>query len=91
MTVCGAGLAGFAPQDDRISIASFTDHWTALNGFHQTLPAFVQTLADAISHHQEAYIGPTGLKFVFDGVKTSIKGQYGQSSAPYKSISGKKW
>ncbi len=85
------GLAGFAPQDDRISIASLTDHWTLLNGFNDTLPALAQTLADAISDRQEAYTGPAGLKFVFDGVKTSVKGQYGQSSGAYKSISGKKW
>lgn len=85
------GLAGFAPQDDKISIASLTGHWTTLDGFNQSLPTLAQTLADAISDRQEAYIGPAGLKFVFDGVKTSVKGQYGQASVPYKSISGKKW
>ncbi len=91
MTVCGAELAGFAPQDDGISIDSFTNHWTTLNGFNQSLPTLAQTLADSISDRREADTGPAGLEFVFDGVKTSVKGQYGQSSAPYKSISGKKW
>jgi hypothetical protein len=85
------GLGGFAPQDEKISIASFTEHWTTLDGFNQSLPTLAQTLADAISDRQEAYTGPTGLKFVFDGVKTSVKGQYGQASVAYKSISGKKW
>lgn len=85
------GLAGFAPQDDKISIAAFTEHWTTLDGLNQSLPTLAQTLADAITDRQEAYTGPTGLKFVFDGVKTSVKGQYGQSSVAYKSISGKKW
>jgi hypothetical protein len=85
------GLPGFAPQDEKISIASFTEHWTTLDGFNQSLPTLAQTLADAISDRQEAYTGPAGLKFVFDGVKTSVKGQYGQASATYKSISGKKW
>jgi hypothetical protein len=45
----------------------------------------------AISDRQRAYTGPMGLKFVFDGVKASVKGQSGFSSAQYKSISGIKW
>lgn len=31
------------------------------------------------------------LKFVFDGVKTSIKGQYGQAPLQYQGISGIQW
>ena len=85
------GLAGFAPQDPKISLAALNGHLSALDGPNQSLPELSQTLADAISDRQDAYFGPTGLKFVFDGVKTSVKGQYGQSSAEYKSISGKRW
>ncbi len=85
------GLAGFAPQDPKISLASLNGHLSALDGLNQSLPALSQTLADAITDRQEAYNGPAGLKFVFDGVKTSVKGQYGQSSAEYKSISGMRW
>lgn len=85
------GLAGFAPQDPKISLASLTGHHATLDGLNQSLPALSQALADAISDRQEAYTGPAGLKFVFDGVKTSVKGQYGQASAEYKSISGKRW
>jgi hypothetical protein len=32
-----------------------------------------------------------GITLVFDGVKASVKGQYGFSSPQYKSISGIKW
>jgi len=55
------------------------------------IPGVSRELADAISDRQLAYTGPTGLKFVFDGVKASVKGQYGFSSPQYKSISGIKW
>lgn len=85
------GLSGFAPQDEKISIATLTGHWTMLDGYNQSLPVLSQVLADAIRDRQDAYTGPAGLKFVFDGVKTSVKGQYGQASVAYKSISGKKW
>ena len=85
------GLAGFAPQDPKISLAALNGHLAALDGLNQSIPALSQTLADAITDRQEAYTGPGGLKFVFDGVKTSVKGQYGQSSNEYKSISGMRW
>ncbi|MFT5465868.1 MAG: hypothetical protein ACI8UO_000964 [Verrucomicrobiales bacterium] len=31
------------------------------------------------------------MKVVFDGVKTSVKGQYGQQSPQYKAISPIRW
>ena len=50
-----------------------------------------QILADAITDRQQAAIGDTGLKFVFDGVKTGVKGQYGQNSTQYAAVKGIKW
>lgn len=85
------GLSGYAPPDVKISLASLTAHLTTLNELNQAIPAHAQTLADAIADRQEAYTGATGLKFVFTGVKTSVKGQYGQRSLPYQSISGIRW
>lgn len=85
------GLSGFAPQDEKISLAALTAYRTQLDGLNQSIPELAQTLADAISDRQEAYTGVDGLKFVFDGVKTSVKGQYGQASTSYRSISGIKW
>jgi len=85
------GLSGYAPPDAKISLATLTAHLTTLSELNQTLPAHAQTLADAIVDRQEAYTGATGLKFVFAGVKTSVKGQYGQSSLPFTSLSGMRW
>jgi hypothetical protein len=62
-----------------------------LSELNQAIPAHPHTLADAIVARQEAYTGATGLKSVFAGVKTIVKGQYGQSSLPYASLSGMRW
>jgi hypothetical protein len=85
------GLSGYAPPDAKISLATLTAHLTTLSELNQTLPAHAQTLADAIVDRQEAYTGATGLKFVFAGVKTSVKGQSGQSSLPFTSLRGRRW
>lgn len=84
-------LAGYAPPDGRIAVDALQDTWAELDGLNKSLPTAGEALADAIADRSEAFIGAKGLKFVFDGVKTSVKGQYGQGSANYKSISGNKW
>lgn len=85
------GLTGYAPQDPKIATAAFTAIWTELDDFNKSIPAASQALADAISDRQDSFTGPTALKFVFDGVKGSVKGQYGQASLQYKAISGMGW
>lgn len=84
-------LTGYAPPDSKISIAQLTLQVTTLTELNQSVPALAQVLADAIADRQESYNGTSGLKACFDGVKVSIKGQYGQTSTPYKSISGMRW
>lgn len=84
-------LTGYAPPDAKISIAQLNAQHTTLTELNQSVPALAQTLADAIADRQESYNGPTGLKACFDGVKVSVKGQYGQTSPQYKSISGMRW
>jgi len=85
------GLSGYAPPDAKISLATLSGHLATLSELNQAIPAHPQTLADAIVARQEAYTGATGLKSVFAGVKTIVKGQYGQSSLPYASLSGMRW
>lgn len=85
------GLGGYTPQDPKIGIAAFTALGSTLDGFNQSIPIASQALTDAISDRQDSFNGPTALKFVFDGVKGSVKGQYGQASVQYKSISGTIW
>ena len=84
-------LAGFAPQDPKITSDSLRDIWTELDRLNKALPLAAQILADAITDRQQAAIGDTGLKFVFDGVKTGVKGQYGQNSTQYAAVKGIKW
>lgn len=84
-------LTGYAPPDAKISIAQLTAQHTTLTELNQSVPTLAQTLADAIADRQETYNGTTGLKACFDGVKVSVKGQYGQTSPQYKSISGERW
>lgn len=85
------GLAGYAPQDAKIGTAAFTTLWTNLDALNKSLPGEESALADAISDRQDAFTGEETLKFVFDGVKASVKGQYGQASLQYKAISGMSW
>jgi hypothetical protein len=85
------GLTGYAPQDSKIDIAAFTTLWTNLDALNKSLPVTASALADAISDRKEAFLGATAFKFVFDGVKASVKGQYGQTSPQYKSVSGISW
>ncbi len=84
-------LNGYAPPDAKIALASFNGHLTRLTELNQSIPEVAQTLSDAIIDRQESYTGPSGLKSRFDGVKVSVKGQYGQASNQYKSISGMRW
>jgi hypothetical protein len=48
-------------------------------------------LADAIRDRRDLHLGDTGLKFIFDGVKQSVKGQYGHRSLKYKAVRGIRW
>lgn len=82
------GLAGYTPQDPKVGLAAFTTLWTDLDAYNKSLPGEESALADAISDRQDAFTGAETLKFVFDGVKASVKGQYGQTSLQYKAISG---
>jgi hypothetical protein len=84
-------LAGYAPPDGRITEDSLNDRYEELNTLNKAIPTASQALADAISDRAEAFTGATGLKFVFDGVKTSVKGQYGQGSAQFRGVSGMRW
>jgi hypothetical protein len=86
-----AALSGYAPTDLKITEDELTDRWTELDGFNKSLPGAAEALADAIADRLEAFTGAAALKFVFDGVKTSVKGQYGQASPEYQGIKGIKW
>ncbi|MES2440227.1 MAG: hypothetical protein V4584_14250 [Verrucomicrobiota bacterium] len=85
------GLAGYAPQDEKISIDLLNDLHAELDSYNKSIPTASQALADAIIDRQDLFTGPTGLKFVFDGVKASVKGQYGHTSLQYKAVSGISW
>jgi hypothetical protein len=84
-------LAGYAPPDGKIAEDALNDQYAALKALNDALPTAGEALADAISDRSVAFIGAGGLKFVFDGVKTSVKGQYGQGSGNYQAIKGIKW
>lgn len=85
------GLTGYAPQDPKIGIPALIVLWTALDDYNKSIPGHSRLLADAISDRLSAFTGPAALKFVFDGVKVSVKGQYGQSSPQYQAIRGMSW
>lgn len=84
-------LSGYAPPDEKITLTRLTADWQQLDGLNKGMTALSQSLADAIRDRQDAITGETGLKFTFTGVKTSAKGQYGQRSPQYQSISGLSW
>jgi hypothetical protein len=84
-------LVGYAPQDAKIGIAALSTAQGDLNDYNRSIPSDERILTDSISDRLLTFTGPAGLKFVFDGVKASVKGQYGQSSPEYKSVSGIGW
>jgi hypothetical protein len=86
-----AALAGYAPQDEKIALTALRALATQLDALNLTIPQLAQALADAITDRAEAALGPLGLKAICDGVKTSVKGQYGQSSTHYAAVKGIKW
>lgn len=84
-------LAGYAPTDDAIKLPALEAAALQLDDLNQSVSTLSQDLADAIRDRADAYTGPAGLKFVFDGVKTSVKGQYGQSSPNTRAVSAMRW
>ena len=85
------GLAGYAPTADAIKLPALEALWLQLDDLNKSVSTLSQDLADAIRDRSDAYTGKLGLKFVFDGVKTSVKGQYGQSSPNHRAISPLRW
>jgi hypothetical protein len=81
-------LVGYAPPDSKITLATLQTTWRQLDDLNKGLSTLGQVLADAIRDRQEAM---ETLKSVFDGVKTTVKGQYGVRSSQYTAISGIKW
>ena len=69
-------------------LASLQATWLALDDFNKSISSLGQSLADRISDRQDAM---ATLKTTFDGVKTSVKGQYGQRSPQYAGISAISW
>lgn len=84
-------LTGYLPPDVKITIDALDGLHSDLDAWNKSIPTTERVLTDAISDRQLAFTGPAGLKPVFDGVKTSVKGQYGQSSPQYQSISAIRW
>lgn len=84
-------LAGYAPTDDAIKLPALEATWLQLDDLNKSISTLSQDLADAIRDRADAYTGKDGLKFVFDGVKTSVKGQYGQSSPNTRAVSSMRW
>ena len=84
-------LPGYAPPDTKISTTELLALHTQFEAMNTARPTLADALADAITDRKETFLGPTGLKFVFDGVKTSVKGQYGQGSTQYGMVKGIRW
>ena len=84
-------LSGYAPSDDAIKLPALQATWLQLDDLNKSISNLSQDLADAIRDRADAYTGKAGLKFVFDGVKTSVKGQYGQKSPNYSAVSSMRW
>ncbi len=84
-------LGGYIPPDTKITTTSLYAQHTLLAGMNTSMPGLEEALADAISDRYETFFNATGLKFVFDGVKSAVKGQYGVSSPQYGMVKGIKW
>ena len=86
-----AALPGYLPTDDAIKLPALEATWLQLDDLNQSVSSLSQALADAVRDRADAYTGEGGLKFVFDGVKTSVKGQYGQSSPNTRAVTAMRW
>ncbi len=84
-------LPGYAPADAKISTTELLALHAEFEAMNTARPTLAEALADAITDRKETFLGPMGLKFVFDGIKTSVKGQYGQGSPQFRMVKGIKW
>ena len=84
-------LGGYLPPDTKITTTALYAQHTLLAGMNTSMPGLEEALADAISDRHETFFNATGLKFVFDGVKAAVKGQYGVSTPQYGMVKGIKW
>jgi hypothetical protein len=86
-----AALPGYAPADDSIKLPALEALHLQLDALNQNLSTLRQSLADAIHDRADAHRGPAGLKSVFLGVKTSVRGQYPRGSLHTRAISAMRW
>ena len=86
------GAAGYATGvPTEISSASLTSLSTSLKSSNSALSLLDGSLGTSRQKRKLLYYGPKGLQEKFQGVKDSVKQQYGQASAEYLSVKGIKW
>ena len=84
-------LTGYAPSSENITLASLGALSTQFDALNESIPDLGQTLGDAIADRQKVYDKESGLHYVFLGVKTAVKAQYGQASSEFAQVKGMKW
>ena len=84
-------LTSYAPSSANITLASLTALSTQFDALNESIPNLEQTLSDAAGDRQRAFDKVSGLHYVFLGVKTAVKAQYGQSSQEYSQVKGIRW
>lgn len=84
-------LGGYVPPDTKITLLALGAKRDALEALNESAADELEDFRATVTARREAYEGPEGLKFTFDGMKTAVKGQYGQASTQYGEIVGIKW
>jgi hypothetical protein len=88
LTAC----AGYAPPSLSIALSTFNGLLSQFRGLNM----FICQIAGQLTTAREArrglyYDGPECLEKKFQGIKNSVKGQYGQNSSQYAAVKGVKW
>ena len=89
--VCAA-VPGYAPPASAITVAALTTTLNAFKTLNSTLSTAEQQLSVAQKSRYDLYFeGDDCLQQKFQGIKKSVKGQYGLKSAEYATVQAIKW
>jgi hypothetical protein len=92
LTAALTACPGYNPPGAEITISKFNEYQSSLRSLNAGLSQTENNLGTARSKRQRLYYeGEACLEAKFQAIKNAVKGQYGQASAEYGAVKGKKW
>ena len=86
------GLSGFAPTEDKIKMSTLNGLLSAIHSYNGEFSRKDAALSEAQKDRFKGFFEEEkGLAALFMGVKTNVKGQYGNSSTQWAQVKGAGW